>query len=84
MRMVVQSFLIARLLLLKTVPNRPGCYRMYDLRNQVIYVGKAKDLKKRLSSYFLKQDQGVKTRVLVSSILLILSLLLPLLLKVRL
>ena len=53
---------------LKTVPNRPGCYRMYDLRNQVIYVGKAKDLKKRLSSYFLKQDQGVKTRVLVSHI----------------
>ena len=53
---------------LKTVPNRPGCYRMYDLRNQVIYVGKAKDLKKRLSSYFLKQDQGIKTRVLVSHI----------------
>ena len=36
---------------LKTVPNRPGCYRMYNDRDVVIYVGTAKDLKRRLSSY---------------------------------
>ena len=52
---------------LKTVPNRPGSYRMYSDEDQVIYVGKAKDLKKRLSSYFLK-DVTYKTRVLVSHI----------------
>lgn len=52
---------------LKTVPNRPGSYRMYDDKGTVIYVGKAKDLKKRLSQYFLKQVTG-KTRALVSHI----------------
>ena len=53
---------------LKTVPNRPGCYRMYNDRDVVIYVGKAKDLKRRLSSYFLKQGHELKTRLLVEHI----------------
>lgn len=53
---------------LKTVPNRPGSYRMYDANDVVIYVGKAKDLKKRLSSYFLKHGQSTKTQALVSNI----------------
>ena len=53
---------------LKTVPNRPGSYRMYDVRGEVIYVGKAKDLKKRLSSYFLKNVTAPKTRALVAHI----------------
>lgn len=52
---------------LKTVPNRPGSYRMYSDENTVIYVGKAKDLKKRLSSYFLK-EVTFKTRALVQHI----------------
>ena len=37
---------------LKTVPNRPGCYLMRDRRGAIIYIGKAKNLKKRVSSYF--------------------------------
>lgn len=53
---------------LKTLPNRPGSYRMYDVNDVVIYVGKAKDLKKRLSSYFLKHGQSTKTKALVSNI----------------
>ncbi|MDM8120502.1 excinuclease ABC subunit UvrC [Succinatimonas hippei] len=53
---------------LKTVPNRPGSYRMYDKNETVIYVGKAKDLKKRLSQYFLKGVDSIKTRALVSHI----------------
>lgn len=52
---------------LKTVPNRPGSYRMYGDENTVIYVGKAKDLKKRLSSYFLK-DVSIKTSALIQHI----------------
>ena len=52
---------------LKTVPNRPGSYRMYSDDETVIYVGKAKDLKKRLSQYFLSNVNS-KTRALVSHI----------------
>lgn len=52
---------------LKTVPNRPGSYRMYSDEQTVIYVGKAADLKKRLSSYFLKQV-GIKTAALIRHI----------------
>ena len=37
---------------LKTVPHRPGCYLMRDRRGDIIYIGKAKDLKRRVSSYF--------------------------------
>ena len=52
---------------LKTVPGLPGCYRMYNSKGEVIYVGKARNLKNRLSSYFLK-DQTIKTSALVSHI----------------
>lgn len=53
---------------LKTVTSSPGVYRMYDVDNIVIYVGKAKDLKKRLSSYFRKNLTNVKTQALVARI----------------
>ncbi|GAL15283.1 excinuclease ABC subunit C [Vibrio astriarenae] len=53
---------------LKTVTSQPGVYRMYNIDSDVIYVGKAKDLKKRLSSYFRKKIDSEKTKALVSHI----------------
>ncbi|CNI22869.1 excinuclease ABC subunit C [Yersinia intermedia] len=53
---------------LKTVTSQPGVYRMYDKTGIVIYVGKAKDLKKRLTSYFRAQVASRKTETLVKNI----------------
>lgn len=53
--------------ILSTIPNKPGVYRYYDSDGNLIYVGKAKNLKRRVSSYFNKEQTG-KTRVLVSRI----------------
>lgn len=53
---------------LKSVPRQPGVYRMLNASAQIIYVGKAKDLRSRLSSYFRAQLDSVKTRSLVSQI----------------
>lgn len=53
---------------LRDVTSAPGVYRMYDAEGTVIYVGKAKDLKKRLSSYFRANLPNVKTQALVSHI----------------
>ena len=53
---------------LKTVTSQPGVYRMYDAGGTVIYVGKAKDLKKRLSSYFRSNLASRKTEALVAQI----------------
>ena len=54
---------------LKNIPHKPGVYQYWDESNTLIYIGKAKDLRNRVSSYFVK-DQGLnaKTRVLVSKI----------------
>ncbi|AXT18803.1 excinuclease ABC subunit UvrC [Flavobacteriaceae bacterium AU392] len=56
---------------LKTLPNSPGVYQYFDANNTIIYVGKAKNLKKRVSSYFTKTHENGKTRVLVKKIALI-------------
>lgn len=50
------------------MPDKPGSYQFYDINNEIIYVGKAKSLKKRVSSYFHKEVDRYKTRVLVSKI----------------
>jgi len=53
---------------LKTVTSQPGVYRMYDAGGTVIYVGKAKDLKKRLTSYFRGNLASRKTEALVAQV----------------
>lgn len=53
---------------LKNLTSRPGVYRMLDSTGTVIYVGKAKNLKKRVSSYFRKTGLTSKTRVMVAQI----------------
>jgi len=53
---------------LKTLPQSPGVYRMLDAHGDVIYVGKAKNLKKRVASYFRTQLVSSKSNVLVSQI----------------
>jgi len=53
---------------LKNVTSKPGVYRMLDSKEQVIYVGKAKNLKNRLNSYFRQTGLSAKTQVMVSKI----------------
>ncbi|MFA7067031.1 MAG: excinuclease ABC subunit UvrC [Dysgonamonadaceae bacterium] len=53
---------------LSIMPNKPGCYQFLDVSGKVIYIGKAKDLKKRVSSYFNKVHESPKTRILVRKI----------------
>ena len=53
---------------LKTLPEAPGVYQYFDAEGTILYVGKAKNLKKRISSYFTKQHDTGKTRVLVKKI----------------
>ena len=54
--------------ILKTIPTDPGVYQYFDEKGEIIYVGKAKNLKRRVSSYFNKQQQSRKVSVLVSRI----------------
>lgn len=51
-----------------SLPESPGIYQYLNDKNEIIYVGKAKNLKRRVSSYFNKEQQSVKTRVLVKQI----------------
>lgn len=55
-------------LILKTLPNKPGVYQFFDKSGTIIYVGKAKSLKNRVRSYFLKNTDSGKTRLLVKHI----------------
>jgi len=55
-------------LLLKTLPSKPGVYRFLDEQGRIIYIGKAKNLKKRVSSYFTKVHNTGKLKVLVTRI----------------
>ena len=55
-------------LILKTLPDKPGVYQHIDKDGKVIYVGKAKNLKKRVAQYFQKEHQNGRTRVLVRKI----------------
>ena len=52
----------------KTLPSDPGVYQYFDKNNTVIYVGKAKNLKRRVTSYFTKTHDNTKTRILVKKI----------------
>ena len=52
----------------KDIPNSPGVYMMKNINGDVIYVGKAKNLKKRVSQYFSGRNSGIKTEHLVSKI----------------
>jgi len=53
---------------LSSLPNNPGVYQFYDIEDKILYVGKAKNLKKRVTSYFTKNHEYGKTRVLVKKI----------------
>jgi len=53
---------------LSKIPNNPGCYLYFDKRKKIIYVGKAKNLKKRVASYFNRELDDEKTRQLVKNI----------------
>ncbi len=64
--MVVKNNHIA--LLLKRIPESPGVYQYFDKDGQIIYVGKAKNLHRRVNSYFNKDHQSSKTRQLVAHI----------------
>jgi excinuclease ABC subunit C len=50
------------------IPNNPGCYLFKDKKNNIIYIGKAKNLKKRVKSYFQKTDLDLKTEILVDHV----------------
>lgn len=61
----------------QALPSQPGVYQFYDSQERIIYVGKAKNLKNRVSSYFRKQVDSRKTQRLVKNIFLIKHIVVP-------
>lgn len=53
---------------LQTIPEQPGVYQYFDKSGEILYIGKAKNLKKRVNSYFVKNHENAKTRILVRQI----------------
>ena len=53
---------------ISVIPHKPGCYQFFDEAGKVIYIGKAKDLKRRVASYFNREHDSPKTRILVRKI----------------
>jgi excinuclease ABC subunit C len=62
---------------IQTLPDNPGVYQYYDKEGKILYVGKAKNLKKRVSSYFNKIHDTAKTNVLVKKIVTIRHIVVP-------
>lgn len=62
---------------IRTLPNQPGVYQYFDKEDKILYVGKAKNLKKRVSSYFNKVHDNAKTNVLVRKIVTIKHIVVP-------
>ena len=62
---------------LRTLPEDPGVYQFYDANESILYIGKAKNLKRRVSSYFNKNHEYGKTRVLVKKIAAIKHIVVP-------
>ena len=62
---------------IQTLPDGPGVYQYYDTDGKILYVGKAKNLKKRVSSYFNKVHDTAKTNVLVKKIVTIKHIVVP-------
>lgn len=62
---------------IQTLPDNPGVYQYYDKDGKILYVGKAKNLKKRVASYFTKVHDSGKTRVLVKKIVSIKHIVVP-------
>ena len=62
---------------IQTLPDNPGVYQYYDKDNKILYVGKAKNLKKRVQSYFTKNHDNYKTSVLVKKIVTIKHIVVP-------
>ena len=55
-------------LLISSLPNKAGVYQYFDKNQRILYIGKAKNIKKRVSSYFTKKQQYAKTKMMVSKI----------------
>jgi len=54
--------------IIKNLPKNPGVYRYYDIDGNLLYIGKAKNLKNRVSSYFVNKDHSFRIQIMVKKI----------------